>query len=197
MANPTDEDIPSLFYLTSPAVRASIKKAQSNEWYPLTAIWRHILPCEFPDSDDWFTEVDDSQYIRPYHLISRGRIWTIDEDTTGSRCYLIVLALPHRQYDFGKHRKFGDDAREAILQVMTLSPHDRHSYFHVIVAVVSELAVEFWQWTGTQYGRRPNLVRFVAEGEDDTKISGPLHIVDDVEKVHQVLQYIRHAASPW
>lgn len=163
----------------------------------MVSLWGHILNIEFSREDGWYFRYHVHLYpgVLPYRLLPQWRRWQHSPSVRANRCYLLVITWPHDSYEFGRHRKFGDDTREAILQVMTLSPNDEISDFHITIAVANELAVEFWVWTGRQYGR-PDLKRLVVEDKDDGReISGPLHVVDDAEKVHRVLQHVKGRAE--
>ncbi|KAK6522773.1 hypothetical protein TWF281_002209 [Arthrobotrys megalospora] len=182
------------FYLANPQVQESIEKVQSQERRRVLSLWSDILSAEFPANDGWFVGFTNGGGL-PYNVVHLRRQWDHSVNILAIRRYLLVFALPHDSYDFGRHRKFGDDAREAILQLMTLTYHDWISDFHITIAAASEFVVEFWEWTGRQFGR-PDLKRLTIEDKvEGTDIFGPLHIIDDAEKVHRMIQYVKERAE--
>ncbi|KAF3310942.1 hypothetical protein TWF173_009063 [Orbilia oligospora] len=186
----------SELYLAKLEVQTALEAAKSYKRNFALSLWVHILDTEFPREDGtWFISYRLHPRIVSYRLVPQWRRWTHSPGVVATRCYLLVIIWPYTSYEFGKHRKFGDDAREAILLVMTLSPGADIGEHHITIAAVSEMAVEFWEWTGRENGR-PDLKRLVVEDQDEErKISGPLHVVDDAEKVHKMLRHVRERAE--
>ncbi|KAK6496769.1 hypothetical protein TWF481_001757 [Arthrobotrys musiformis] len=181
-------------YLTDTRFQRIVGILESHEHSSILVLWYYLLRLHFPRNNGWYRRHLLSG-IEHHHIHSQWRHWEPSPGVSANRCYIMALMCPHDSFDSGRHRKFGDDAREAILQVMTLSPDDEVSEGgHVTIAVASELVVEFWEWTGRQLGR-PELRRVTVVDEDWGRIVGPLHVVDDAEKVSRVMRYVRERAE--
>ncbi|KAK6340256.1 hypothetical protein TWF730_002020 [Orbilia blumenaviensis] len=180
-------------YLSAPLVQEAITQVQSYKRFLVGSLWNRILAHELPREEGWFLALT-RPYNLPYWIIpmrhEQGR-WRSRLGVPGNRDNILGITWAHDFYEFGRHRKFWDDAKEAILQVMTLYPHDEISDYHVTIAAASEFTVEFWEWTGRQLGR-PVLRKLVVQDNiEGGEISGPLHIIDDAEKVHQMIKYAK------
>ncbi|KAF3925381.1 hypothetical protein ABW20_dc0110693 [Dactylellina cionopaga] len=179
----------STFYLEDVDVNSIIELMQKNHtfhhWSIASVLWGFLTAAEFPREDGWYTTFSSLNHLAcgVTHL-SR----TFTRSSQPAEVYLAIVTWPHDYYDFGRHRKFEQDAKEAILRVVPCGSYDEEvSNQHLIFAAVCEFCVSFYEWKGQPVLKKLP-VRNSTTGET---YSGPLHVVDDAEKVHRILQSVR------
>ncbi|EPS37037.1 hypothetical protein H072_9385 [Dactylellina haptotyla CBS 200.50] len=190
----------SEFYLGNTRVRQSLNRVLTHELQSTVGLWNSILDAELPGGGGWFKyhnsfAGDAFDYMVTHSLRSWEQVNRY-HSVRYKRHYFISVSWSHKDYQFGKHRKFDADAKEALLEVITCVCGDDITDIYTVCAAISELCVSFYEWTGRQNGPAKLRMLEVEDPLTGEKFYGnSLHLVDQAEKVHTILQVLKIRAE--
>ncbi|KAJ6264554.1 hypothetical protein Dda_0701 [Drechslerella dactyloides] len=181
-------------YLTDLRFQDMVEKIQDPQSY-LSAweLWMRILNIYSP-LYDWIIARERCYIPSSIHGQSIPGIQVTDRSYFGP-VQLMLMPLEHNDVaGMQRHRKFEEEARDMLLYYI-----NEYLYLPIktprVFAVASELAIIFYEWSGLAAGRAGNLTKLTATDVDGKQYSGTLHVVDDADAVHLMLQRV-HTFDP-
>ncbi|KAK6338796.1 hypothetical protein TWF696_009606 [Orbilia brochopaga] len=155
-------------------------------------VWRYIVTAEFEDQNWYRPSRRWDNPLRMYILVASKRGPTSYQlgHHINSASLVITTMTPEDDESMLRHRKFEDDARRTVLEIIEWSEYKR-ARLPIVYAVVHELVVIFFQWTGWEYGPGKLTKLVVEDAGSGKKYSGALHVVDDADGVNLVLEHIK------
>ncbi|KAF3932671.1 hypothetical protein ABW19_dt0202222 [Dactylella cylindrospora] len=189
-------------YIQDVVVGLTIGTLQAHQINLSSSLWYNILRIEFCSEPGtlWSLERqlqvrgdDDQPSLYGYYacLQSSSEPWNPSEPVRYQLPQLSVVYWSHSRLPPGKHVKFDIEARQSILLALSFD-FDNWSDNDQIIVASTELVVCFFNWEAKNSKHSGRLTRLSMENaETGEKYFGPLHLVDNADAIHYILQEIK------